>query len=199
MKINKFIMGCALAVGLTTFASNKVQAVVIGGELYVPISFSATFYSDGINDKIAKTKIDSKTILSSLGYSTKTNELAYFGGDIYVISKTAVITNLTSLGILEVDTEDYLDFGVDDDSEFGEVYIYYYSDGEGTDSPTWFEISGDYVFTEKFRGVFDNKESVNFSAPTLGGYGEDNGVEEEEDLPVSGSAHASGSGTLPVE
>jgi hypothetical protein len=195
MKINKFIMGCALAIGLTTFASNKVQAVVIDGELYVPITFSATFYSDGINDKIAKTRIDSKTILSSLGYSAKTNLLAYFEGDIYVITKTAVKANLTSAGILEVELDNYLDFGFDDDSEFGEVYVDYYSDGEGTDSPTWFEISGDYILTERFSDATD-RESINFHAPSLGGYGEDNGVEEEEDLPVSGNASGSSSGKV---
>jgi hypothetical protein len=196
MKINKFIMGCALAAGLTTFAYNKAQAVVIGDELYVPLHITATAYFESIADKLAHTSIDSKDIVNLLGFP-KTDQLAYNvdSGDVWVIDKTNTVYNMTLNGYLDVDLEDpFFDFGVDDDSEVGIIDVDFYSSGdESEDSAVWFIISGFYVFTESET---DTTEKVSISAGPLNGDGHDSDVSEDT-LPVrNGSLSGSSKGTI---
>jgi hypothetical protein len=75
MKSNvKIILGCALAAGLTTFATGKVQAVQ--EEIFTPLNLKfIVAYTTGEDGKAHKLRINSKDILKEL------SDVAYDGED----------------------------------------------------------------------------------------------------------------------
>ena len=75
MKSNvKIILGCALAAGLTTFATSKVQAAQ--AEIFTPLNLKLVVaYTTGTDGKAHKLRINSKDILKEL------SDVAYDGED----------------------------------------------------------------------------------------------------------------------
>jgi hypothetical protein len=222
MKLNflKRISICALA--LTALVAGKVEAgVVIGGQLYTPltINLSVTYYTSG--GKIKKTTITSKDILNVQGY--KGDQLARGpGGDIYILDKNTVVADLTASGYLTANLNVLLYSETSKTqgavvlinsafnySESGVLNLDFYSDPQfdedgSLDQPAseaashyWFEADGAYSRTGKVSAIKDNQRSVteNFNA-RLAGNGFDIDIDPINPLPVTATVSGSGSGLV---
>jgi len=206
MKSNKIVMS-ALAAGLVAFAADKVQAggIVIDDSLFVPMTVKLTVsYMDGIKVKTAK--VTSKEILANAD-APKGATLAVFDGDVYVVTKTDVIDNLTDEDVMFI-TLNRLDSGEVDGTngefkyaEVGLGELEFYSDGDSevlADNQYSFDVTGQYTFNEK-QSAIDNagnfKLSETFSSKAFSGPGYDHDVTDAT-LPVTGSLKGNGSGKL---
>jgi hypothetical protein len=222
MKLNflKHIFVCALAAGLMAFATGKAAAgVVIGGQLYTPVSINVTVtYYDGVG-KLKKLTISNKDILLLVGFG-KNDQLARGpNDDIFVIDKTSVLADLTEEGYLFMN----FNFGAGvytqtpaDDSvafKFNEASLLdvnFYSDAgfdefDGHASPYWFEISGAYAGSGNASAIKNNQRTVNvsFKSPAMGGVGFDVDTtnanpDNSAPLPVTGKVSGSGGGKVLV-
>ena len=207
MKTSKIIMGCALAVGLMAFAPVQSQAgVVIENSVFAPANIKVSYSYVNSKGKIQKVSLTSKDILKYYNYP-KGSQLAYcFGsGDVYVINKGDVLDDLTSLGELYVETNDLINSttpgknGAYKYAESGNVLISFYINGYSLGENDYdFEVGGTYSVAYSQSAV-SNKGTINvsesFKTSNLTGSGYNYDVSEIE-LPVSGTASASGSGKL---
>ena len=207
MKLTKILM-CALAAGAMAFVCGKAQAVVIGGNLYVPINIKATVSYEKSSDKIATATITTKTILSY--WDCPKGDMLAVGPNnhVYLISKTAVISDETVGGYLYLNTDDYIEVGKGNPTigykytDEGTVAVDFYSDGyigiDFQENDYAFELTGTYTYTESGSAIKSGyyNQSSKFSTSNLGGYGYDWYVDTSNDLPVSGSASGNASGKV---
>jgi hypothetical protein len=205
MKMNKAVLGCALAAGLMAFASDKAQAVVIGNDLFVPANVKLTVsYVSGTSIKTVK--VTSKQILAYLNYP-KGTQLATWDGDIYAINKTTVLADLTTDGNVFINLQrlswDEVNKanGAYKYTEVGQETLSFYSDGFvdfPADNTYYFSVNGQYSLKQSSSAISSAGKytfSQKFSAKALSGSGYDFDVTDIL-LPVSGSATANGSGKL---
>jgi hypothetical protein len=217
MKLNflKPILICTLAMGLMTFAPGKSLAgVVIGNQLYTPVSLKLVVTYYDANGDFKKLTIASKDILNLQGYPPG-DELALGPlGDVYVIDKNTVITDLTATGFFFMNFNQLLlsspqqNNGGFKFTELGILSVNYYSDGGlndpgGHGSGYWFEVSGSYSRSGQGSAVASNQQNVNvkFKASALAGQGFDLAAfsvspNNTAPLPVTGSASGKGSGKV---
>jgi hypothetical protein len=211
MKLTKILM-CAMVAGAMAFGSDKAQATVISGNLYVPLNIKGTLSYVASAGKIKQATFTSKQILSYLGenYYTfpKGTQLAVGPNNyVYAISKTEVIADLTDAGFFYFEPSDTIDTSTgtfpstaSTYSEAGVVSVGFFSDDTTfVDNQYAFEVSGSYTYNEKDSAVTsgDVNQSSKFKSSNLSGYGYDYDVSDSE-LPVSGSASGSASGKVPV-
>ena len=208
MKLNQIITGCALAAGLMAFAPQSQAGIVIENTLFAPIQIKATWSYVNSKGKIAKVSASNKDILKYYNYA-KGSSLAMWDGDVYVISadKKSVGDDLTAFGELFVvgttliGNETPGKNGASKGVESGLVYVDFYSnaDSDLIDDDYSFSTSG--TFTAKFSNssvnakTFKFNASESFTTSNLTGDGYNYDV-SGDDLPVSGTASANGSGTL---
>jgi hypothetical protein len=226
MKLNfiKRILGCVLALALLASAADKAGAgVVIGGQLYTPltINLSVTYYTS--SGKLKKTTITAKDILNVQGY--KGDQLARGpGGDIYLLNKTTIVTDLTASGYLTASL-DVLLYSETSHSQGGIVLLnsafnytesgilnlnFYsnpqFDEGGGLDqaasraaSHYWFEAEGAYSRSGKVSATKNNQQSVteNFNS-RLDGNGFDIDIDTINPLPVAATVSGGGSGLVLV-
>jgi len=89
MKLNQVITGCALAAGLMAVAASSQAGVVIGSDLYAPVTIKAKLsYVDG--DKFKTMSFGNKDIMETWGYTDKGDKIATqvsgsFGG-LYIVN-----------------------------------------------------------------------------------------------------------------
>src|ERR1700723_3274807 len=110
MKPNsKIILGCALAAGLTTFATGKAQAVT--AEIFTPLNLKLIVtYTTGDNAKVHKFRINSKDILKELsevaynGENFKGDQLATLVGNVGEGSESVYIIHGKN-DVLEIPSE----------------------------------------------------------------------------------------------
>jgi hypothetical protein len=208
MKLTKIVM-CAMAVGAMALVCDKAQAggVVIENDLYVPINIKGTVsYVDG--GKIKTASFTSKQILFGYWNFDKGTQLAVGpDNDIYAISKTEVLEDLTLEGNFYFYTDEYISTETDKAngsstySEAGTVALNFWSDGDyidTADNQYAFLLTGTYTESEKESA--DNSQgyysrSVKFGSSNLGGWGYNFDVSADS-LPVSGSVSGSASGKL---
>ena len=201
-------MWCALAVGLMAFAPVQSQAgVVIEDAVFAPANIKVSYSYVNSKGKIQKVSLTSKDILKYYNYP-KGSQLAYHfrSGDVYVINKGAVLDNLTSLGELYCERNDLINSttpgknGAYKYAESGNVLISFYINGYYSlgENDYDFEVGGTYSVAYSQSAV-SNKGTINvsesFKISNLTGSGYNYDVSEIE-LPVSGTASASGSGKL---
>lgn len=212
MKYTQIITGCALAVGLMTVASNQTQAassgssgkIVVDNALYSPINVKVTVkYVDG--NKIKQASATSKDLLKDLGFNTQQVVLCLGeDGDVYVVNKkngdvvdiSASETNGMRVIINEqIYTEKY---SGKDDSKYnynseGQIEVQFMGDS------SQFDLTGVYSAkldnnTNSNKGTQQVKTSA--QAKNLSGMG--SVIDLGENLPATGSASGSGSGTLDI-
>jgi hypothetical protein len=216
MKLIQGVMGCALAAGLMTFAADNSQAAVIENTIFAPINVKLTVYYYASNGKIKAATLVSKDVLKILNYpkgdqlAVATGESVDFdNGDVCIIDKNTLVEDLTADGYMTaelnslVDSNTSKDNGSFKDTSAGSFVLDFYSDAGddldgGHDSDYWFEVTGAY--TSKASGSAikggNQNESLSFKAKADGqGYDVDLG---SDNLPVIGSASASGSGKVAV-
>ena len=206
MKLNQIITGCALAAGLMAVAPQSQAGVVIENSLLAPSNIKVSYSYVNSKGKIQKVSFTNKDILKYYNYPNGSQLAYYFGtGHVYVINKGVVLGDLTSFGELYVETNDLIDSttpgknGAFKYAESGNVFIGFYSnDGILGDNDYDFEVSGTYsvAYSESAvnnKGAYNVSES--FKTSNLTGSGYDYDVSDIE-LPVSGTASASGSGKL---
>jgi hypothetical protein len=218
MKLNflKPVLICALTMGLMTFAPGKSQAgVVIGNQLYTPVKLKLVVTYYDANGNFKKLSIAAKDILNLQGYPPGDQLAVGPAGDVYVIDKHTVLTDLTATGYLFMNFNQLLYSATQPDSggastftELGILSVNYYSDG-GLDDPSghssgyWFEVSGSYARSGKESAIASNQQTVNttLKASALAGQGfalaalsvNANNIAP---LPLTGSASGSGSGKV---
>jgi hypothetical protein len=199
MKTTKVILGCALATGLMTLAAGKAQAVVIDGELYSPLNIKVTAtYEKGT--VLKKFSINSKDVLKDLGYNSNVILAVSDFGDpdeasAWVVNtKTSSTIDLTESGNLFVTSTPYVtaDQSESKYTQSGLTKVEFFEDAEeGTNSANWFGITGIY----SFKGSFPNNGlSEKFSATALSGEGFFESLDQDGNVPVSGTTTYSGSG-----
>lgn len=222
MKLNflKHIFVCALAAGLLAFATgNAAAGVVIGGQLYTPVSINvAVTYYDGTG-KLKKLTISNKDILLLVGFG-KNDQLARGSNDdIFVVDKTSVLADLTTDGYLfmnfnfgagvytQTPADDALAFKF---NEASILDVNFYSDAGfdesgGHASPYWFEISGAYAGSGQASAINGNQRSVkaSFKSPAMSGTGFDVDTananpNNSAPQPVTGKVSGSGGGKVLV-
>jgi hypothetical protein len=135
MKLNfKIILGCALAAGLTTFATGKAQAAT--DEIFTPLNIKLVFsYTTGDTAKIHKLRINSKDILKELsevaydGENFKGDKLATQVGEEEGSESIFIIHGKND--VLEVPSEDgYMSLGLQElnDSEKDSAHGFKYAE-----------------------------------------------------------------------
>jgi len=224
MKLNflKRILAGALALALLASAATKsVAGVVIGGQLYTPLTIKlvATYYTS--SGKFKKTTITSKDILNVQGY--KGDQLARGpGGDIYLLDKNTVVADLTTSGYLTANLNALLYSETSHSNtgvvllntaftytESGILSLDFYSSPQFAEdgsldqaasraaSHYWFEADGAYSRTGKVSAIKNNQRSVteNFNAMPDGN-GFDVDIDPINPLPVTSTVSASGSGSV---
>jgi hypothetical protein len=220
MKPTKILM-CALATGLMAFASDKAQATVINTNLYTPLTIKATvsYIASANTNKIKKATITSKQILAYMvandGFPTGT-QLAIGPGtngnnaDVYLISKTNVIADLTTKGYFNFNPTNLIETATGTKgttaykrSEAGVITIDFYSGkftGANFQENTYaYELTGTYTYNESDSAAVNGlvKKSSNFSSSNLGGFGYAKLLDDVDNyLPLSGSASGSASGKV---
>lgn len=157
MKSTKIMAGCALAVGLMSFASTNVQAgIVVNNQLLAPATFKATitYESENDNGKVTfkKMSFNNKDILSAAGLDIKGAKLVANPDsfDVLVVTKESgeyvVVRNLSDYEpedgcIVSVYVDPYISSYKEKSNGYKssyqgslEVYVqtdfYYNSDGE---------------------------------------------------------------------
>ena len=224
MKTNflKHILGCSLVLALTASVVGKVEAgVVIGGQLYTPLTIKlvVTYYNS--NGKFKKATITSANILNVKGY--KGDELARGpGGDIYVLDKSTVVEDLTADGYLTANFDVLLYSETSQTqgsvvlinsafkyTESGVLGLDFYSnpqfdEGGGLDqaasraaSSYWFEADGAYSRSGRASVIKNNERTFteNISA-SLYGSGFDTDIDPVNQLLVTSTVSGSGSGLV---
>ncbi len=212
MKLTKTLM-CASAAALMAIVSNEAQAVVINNALYVPLNFKGTYAYVVAGAKIKTATFTSKQIVNYLGanyYTTPSGTQLAVGPDqdIYLVTKTTVIADLSADGFMYISNDILIDTEVNNANgsykyiEAGLTSLTFYSDDEQgefiTDNEYYFSLTGNYSYTENGSAVKNGyyNQSSSFNTKNLGGEGYNFKITESE-LPVSGSASGSASGKLP--
>jgi hypothetical protein len=203
MKLIKGILGCALAAGLTTFASTQAQAAVINNQLYVPFNLKLQVtYQNG--DKISKKSITSKTVLSEAGFSGKVTLAAGPGTindfDVYVIKNagknSTVLADLSTNDVFDVVTDEFASSEKGNtETSSGTVDVSFDSNFQDD----FFEASGIYSAKQTDGKVNNNgqaTEKQQFNVMSLSGSGFF--IEVDTDATVTGSASGSSSGKIQV-
>ncbi|MGD0746015.1 MAG: hypothetical protein ABSA45_12755 [Verrucomicrobiota bacterium] len=210
MKLTKTLM-CAMAVGAMAFATDQAQAanLVIDGNLYVPLNIKGTFSYVASAGVIKQKTATSKEVISKLGFA-KGIMLAIGPGtgannaDVYAISNSIVITNLTLGGYFRFSTSDTIDTTTGNFpttkgtySEAGVVTLDFASSHNLVTlsaNAIAFNLTGTYTLKESDSAVVGGlfKEAVKFSSKNLGGLSFV--TEVDQTMPVSGSASGSGGG-----
>jgi hypothetical protein len=233
MKLTQSILCCALATGLMVVAANQANAgVVIGNTLYSPLKIKLTVSAYNKNGKISKVSITSKEVLK-MANAPKGSQLAIDSGvsnsdQIYIITKDAVVENLTAQGYLTANLSEYLSNGTEKKnggfsySESGVISLNFYSSPQffsvGAVVPNiiinpvdqsasrfassyWFEISGLYSYSENGSAINSKNgdQTINNKLTT----GAMSGTGYDIDLDpssstVSGEASAKGDGKIVV-
>jgi hypothetical protein len=223
MKLNflKRIFICALAAGLTAFATGKAAAgVVISGQLYTPVKISVvvTYYTSP--GKLKKVTISNKDILLLVG-AGKNNQLARGpNDDIFVIDKNSVLTDLTEDGYLSMNfnfgSGVYTQTPADDSlafkfNEASVLDVNFYSDAGldesgGHASDYWFETTGAYSGSGNASAIKGNQRTVSesFKSSAQSGTGFDVDTtnanpNNSAPQPVTGKVSGSGSGKVLVD
>jgi len=191
--------------------SNEAQAVVINNSLYVPLNFKGTFAYVVAGGKIKTATFTSKQIVNYLGANYYTlpagTQLAVGPGqDLYLVTKTAVIADLTLDGYASMSMNDLIDTEVNNSNgsykylEAGNTEFVFTSDDAEAflDNEYAFALTGTYSYTENGSAVKSGyyNQSSSFNTKNLSGEGYNYKITESE-LPVSGSASGSASGKLP--
>jgi hypothetical protein len=216
MKLIQGILGCALAAGLMTFASDNSHAAVIENTVFVPINIKLTVYYNASNGKIKAGTFVSKDVLKILNYP-KGDQLAlatgssvdFSNGDVCIIDKNTLVEDLTAAGYM-TDTLNSLvnsytnkDNGSFKDASAGSFALDFYSDAGddldgGHDSEYWFELTGAYTGHASGSAIKGGKQRQNVSYNAkLDGEGHDADL-TLDNLPVIGSTSVSGSGKVAV-
>ena len=203
MKPTKILM-CAVAAGVMAFAIDNAQAVVIDNNLYLPLNFKATV-SYVKNNKITKATITAKTILKYYDYAKGTQLAVGPGNQVFAISKTGVLGNLTTAGEFYFIADDYIQAGTENANGYkytgaGTLAVDFYSNGDSDfpeDNDYALLLTGSYTHTESGSAVKNGyyNQSSKFNSANLGGWGYDFDVSDIE-LPMSGSVSGSASGKL---
>lgn len=206
MKSTTVIIGCALAAGLMTFASGKVQAgTVIDNSLYSALKVKATLTFVDSNDKFKKMSFSNKDILSVSGTSGAGHKLALNDGDVYVIDKDAVLADLTVEGYTDTTLDEYISVDTtskngNTDKHTGKGYInsYFYD----SSTPPYNAVNLYGVYSDSLTDKYNtNKSTVNssFSLKANSLAAESFTYDGEIDsnyLPGNGSISSNGSGKL---
>ena len=211
MKLNHVITGCALAAGLMAFAPQSQASLVISNSVVSPINIKATVFYVTIKNKVQKVSFSNKDILNNLDLYYPSNppkgaKLAYWEGDIVIISDKAIVDDLTADNVL-INNGNTLDFnsttnksGINKCVEVGTTEFVYNSDGiEGIDNNTYgFDVTGNYTLMESKSAVKNGyqTDSVKFKTSVLTGTFYDASI--GHDLPVTATESDSGSGKLLV-
>lgn len=200
MKTSKFIMGCALAVGLMAIAADQAQAsLVTNNVLYSPfnIKVAAQYESGGL---IKTMRITSKDILMELGYTNVTLAVSD-ETKIWVVNKKNLVRNLSIADTnspvfdLNQDNQVYSEVKDDHETEAGTLSVAFNSDQAPFDT---FNISGVYFFkgdaTKENPTTHIYSYTTSMQAKALSGSGTFSGF--GNNLPVTGSLSFSGGGKL---
>ena len=203
MKPTKILM-CAVVVGAMAFVSDQAQAAIIGNNLYVPLNIKATV-SYVKNNKITKATITSKTILKYYGYAKGTQLAVGPGNQVFAISKTGVLGNLTTAGEFYFIPDDKIQAGTVyangyNYTDAGTLAVDFYSNGDSDfpeDNDYALLLNGNFTYTESESAGKSGSynKSSKFGSSNLGGTGYDADVSDIE-LPMSGSVSGSASGKL---
>jgi len=200
------ILMCAVAAGAMAFVSHQAQAAVIDNNLYVPLNFKATV-SYVKNNKITKATITSKTILNYYDYAKGAQLAVGPGNQVFAISKTAVLGNLTTAGEFYFIPDDKIQAGTEyangyNYTDAGTLTVDFYSNGDSDfpeDNDYALLLNGNFTYTVSVStgksGSYNQSSKFGFS--NLGGSGYDSDVSDVE-LPMSGSGAGSASGKLQV-
>jgi hypothetical protein len=211
MKSTKIIMGCALAAGLMAFAASAQASdsassgnIVVGNDLYSPITVKVTVKYVDSKDKITSASATSKDLLNDLGFDTKQVKLCLGeDGDVYAVNKkNGSVVNISP------EVEGYgMWVHADEQLQTQKVSgkdnekVQYQSEGqlhvEFSSSSSEFDISG--LYSAKMSSDYqskDNTSKVSNSAKTSTLTGRASVVDLGSDLPASGSASGGGNGTL---
>ena len=156
------------------------------------------------------------------------NTGAVESNDIYVISKDSVLENLTAEGILTADLNELLDY--EDEGSNGQfkynssgiLSLYFYSspqflveveqplivsnpnlDQAASEeaSDYWFEISGQYAYTERGSAILGGKQDLHTGLKIVGnmsGTGHDVDLNSPYTTTVKGTATATGEGKVAI-
>ena len=220
MKLKKIVSVCALATGLATFATSSSQAgVVIENTLFTPLNIKlVATYNDPKTGKLKQVSLSTKDFLKTFGYDKGDQLAVTIGdggtGDVYVINKNSVITDLTEDGNVFLDSNELVSHesgnkNSDKYSSAGTLTIDAYSDpvfdpefdqsASEDNSDFWVEASGIYSYTETESAPDKNGNSsrtTSLTAGALTGEGFDVDLNDESALPVSGSVSGKGSGKV---
>lgn len=206
MKSTTVIIGCALAAGLMTFASGKVQAgTVIDNSLYSAFKVKATLTYVNDADKYKKMSFNNKDLLEWSDTAGSGHKLATHDGDVYVIDKDAVLANLTEEGYTDISIDEYISVDTTSNNghtekHTGQGYIdsYFY---DSTSTP-YYAINLYGVYSDSWTDKYNNNNStVNTSASLKANslaaesftY---DGETYSDYLPGTGSLSSDGSGKL---
>jgi hypothetical protein len=211
MKFIQGILGCALAAGLMTFATDQAQASnVVSNVLYLPLTIKATV-TFNVSGKTKKVSLSNKILLSDILNAPKDAKLFVSDdtGDVWAFSKTEGSEDLTTDGILTISnsmTGQTTKGIVETDTGTTEIDLYDHPQFNGgldkgaseTNSDNWFEITGTYKLAHS-EGAPKNglvKVSDSFSAIGLAGNSYFDEVETNIVPLTGGSVSAKGSGSL---
>jgi hypothetical protein len=221
MKLIKGILGCALAAGLTTFASVQAQAgTVIDGTLFSTVNLKLVVNYENTKGKVSKKTVTSKQVLKDLGYNSNValavaNDFEEDSGiQFYVIntkSQTVIeflteegtmsITNLNS--VIETEKEGKNSIK---ETSVGTLGILFTTDSDTeNDVETFdnFDVSGIYsaTLTGKEAKNDTEKSTVSVKVSSLSGSGFFSEIpdQDDENAVVTGSATVKGSGNVDFE
>src|ERR1700722_11532070 len=189
MKLIRSMLVCALATGLMTVATQKVQAagLVIGNVIYVPLTISVTATYQ-VDDRNKKAKITEADIYTALGLGAKTTTLyvATDTGDIWAYDKPtkSLVLDLTTGGYFTITNSQtgssskgttttesgVMVMGIYSDPVLDSPGVVDVADSEA-ESSDWIELSGNYTLKKtdgaEKKGV--SKDSDEYSAKDLTG------------------------------
>jgi len=220
MKLNrKNILACALGAGLMTLGMGVSQAIGVGNEIVAPLNVQLSALTTTSRGKVQKIRITAKDLLVSTGFTAKGESIVILSDeeDVWVMDKQGeLIEDLTADGILEISFDE---FDEDDtstqgggfrESSVGTVEVSFFSDGsdDAADSDLTFDLDGTFTFVLTGTAVPGlhglhakiptNRllETLNVNLSNLGTEGFDFDINESDDVPVSGSMTATGSGLV---
>jgi hypothetical protein len=198
MTLKTGILGCALAAGLMTFATNNAQAVVINNTLYSPLNIKVTASYVDSKGKIKQMSVSSKDVLKDLGYNKNVSLVVSSSNyDVWAINKDALMTNLSTNEVLTISYSTYVyTYSGKNENKYTESGISHVNFNDGGDN--YFYTSGVFTWSDNSGKTDKNGNynySMNYSAKALSGYGYFVDLSNEA-VPVTGSAAYSGSGKL---
>ncbi len=212
MKFIQGILGCALAAGLMTFATDQAKAsnVIVSNVLYLPLTIKASV-TFNVSGKSKKVSLTNKILLSDILNAPTDAKLLVSDdtGDVWAFSQTEGSEDLTADGVLTISNNqvgDTVKGTTETDTGTTEIDLYDHPQFNGgldkgaseTNSDNWFELTGTYTLKHSEgapkNGLF--KVSDTFTAKGLAGNGFFDEVETNVVPLTGGSVSAKGSGSL---